>query len=264
MSDTANRGESAADEEVSTAVLVAVVADKLPNGLLRRIDRAVPARLKPWHRENGAITFDQGRFQWSPSSPAEYHAKLYHEVEGIEGLVRRHCRLPFERSLEVGCGYGRLSPWLARLSGSHHAVEPNADAVETARTHYPHVEFREATAQELPYDDDSFSFVFTWNVLMHVPPEEIGGAASEIRRVLDADGTLLLMENTTDTTSPIHWGRSREAYESLLGMTADAYEPRPVERTYEFVKGGEFVADDHHMMLFNGTGDDDQGGDETG
>ncbi len=232
---------------------VAAVIDRVPDGLLERVERVVPERFKPWSRENGVITFDEGSVQWSPSSPAEYHAKLYHEVEGIEGLVRRHCRLPFERSLEVGCGYGRLSPWLARLSGSHHAVEPNADAVETARTHYPHVEFREATAQELPYEDDSFPFVLTWNVLQHVPPEDIEDAVGEVRRVLDEDGTLLLMENTTDTTSPIHWGRSREAYESLLGMTADAYEPRPVERTYEFSKQGSFVAADNHMILFTGT-----------
>lgn len=256
MSDTADRGESAADEELSTAVLVAVVADKLPNGLLRRVERVVPEWFKPWSRENGVITFDEGSFQWSPSSPTEYHAKLYHEVEGIEGLVGGHCRLPFERSLEIGCGYGRLSPWLARLSGSHHAVDPNEEAVETARTQYPHVEFREATAQELPYEDDSFPFVLTWNVLQHVPPEDIADAASEIRRVLDEDGTLLPMENTTDTTSPIHWGRSREEYEPLLGMTADAYEPRPVERTYEFSKQGSFAAADNHMMLFTGGGSD--------
>jgi SAM-dependent methyltransferase len=246
--------ETGEDADVSTAVLVAVVADKLPNSVLRRIDRAVPAPLKPWHRENGAITFEEGNFQWSPDSPAEYHAKLYHEFEGIEGLLSQHCRLPFERSLEVGCGFGRLSPWLARLSGSHHAIEPNGEAVETARTHYPHIDFREGTAQELPYADDSFEFALTWNVLMHVPPEDIEGAASEIRRVLQPDGTALLMENTTDTTSPIHWGRSREAYEDLMGTPAEVCEPRPVERTYEFVKDGEFEAFDHHMMLF--TGDD--------
>jgi len=240
------------NEDLSAAVLVAVVADKIPNSVLRRIDRAVPAPLKPWHRENGAITFDEGNFQWSPDSPAEYHAKLYHEFDGIEGLLHQHCQLPFERSLEVGCGYGRLSPWLARLAGAHHAIEPNSEAVETAHKHYPQIDFREGTAQELPYEDDSFGFVLTWNVLMHVPPENIERATAEIRRVLQTDGTALLMENTTDTTSPIHWGRSREEYEDLMGTTADACEPRPVERTYEFVKDGEFEAFDHHMMLFTG------------
>lgn len=249
-------GETTEEEgDVSTAVLVAVVADKLPNSVLTRIDRAIPGRLKPWHREKGAITFEEGSFQWSPDSPAEYHAKLYREFEGIEGLLEGHCRLPFERSLEVGCGYGRLSPWLARLSGSHHAVDPNEAAIESARTHYPHLKFREATAQELPYEDNSFPFVLTWNVLMHVPPDDIEDAVAEIRRVLRPDGALLVMENTTDTTSPIHWGRSREEYEHLFDMDADAYEPRPVEHTYEFVKSDEFEAFDHHMMLF--TGDDD-------
>jgi SAM-dependent methyltransferase len=254
MSETED-GEPA-EQELSGAVLVAVVADKLPNSVLTRIDRAVPARLKPWHRENGAITFEEGSFQWSPDSPAEYHAKLYHEFEGIEGFLGRHCRLPVERSLEVGCGYGRLSPWLARLSGSHHAVDPNSEAIETAQTHYPSVDFRESTAQELPYEDDTFPLVVTWNVLMHVPPDDIEDAIAEIRRVLRPEGTLLAMENTTDTTSPIHWGRSREEYEQLLGTSADACEPRPVEHTYEFVKDGEFEAFDHHMMLFTGDGDD--------
>jgi 2-polyprenyl-3-methyl-5-hydroxy-6-metoxy-1,4-benzoquinol methylase len=231
---------------------VASVVDRVPTSVLRRIERVVPEQLKPWRRENGVITFDEGSFQWSPDSPAEYHAKLYHEFEGIEGLLRQHCQLPLERSLEVGCGFGRLSPWLARLSGTHHAVDPNAEAIETARTHYPHVEFRESTAQELPYDDDRFPFVMTWNVLQHVPPGRIGEAVGEIRRVLQPGGTVLLMENTTDTTSPIHWGRSREAYEDMLGMTADVCEPRPVERTYDFEKVGEFAAADNDMMLFTG------------
>lgn len=248
--------EHEVEGDVSAAVLVAAVADRIPNSVLRRIDRVVPASLKPWHRENGVITFNEGSFQWSPSSPAEYHAKLYHEFEGIERLLSQHCRLPFERSLEIGCGYGRLSPWLDRLSGTHHAVEPNSDAVETARTQYPHVDFREATAQDLPYEDEFFPFVLTWNVLQHVPPEGIEAAAAEIRRVLRPDGTALLMENTTDSTSPIHWGRSPEEYEALLGMSVTACEPRPVERTYNFDKNGAFEAADNHMLLFNDdTGD---------
>jgi len=257
---TSESTDTEESEGVSTAVLVAVVADRIPNSVLNRIDRVIPGRLKPWHRERGAITFDEGHFQWSPSSAAEYHAKLYHEFQGIEGLLTHHCEVPFDRSLEVGCGYGRLSPWLARLSGAHHAVDPNSDAIETARTHYPQVDFREATAQDLPYEDDSFGLVFTWNVLMHIPPDSIEAAIDEIQRVCRSDGTLLLMENTTDTTSPIHWGRSREEHEAMLGTTADAYEPRPVERTYEFVKDGEFVAADHHMMLFHG---DDAGDPDT-
>jgi SAM-dependent methyltransferase len=231
---------------------VASVVDRVPASVLRRVERIVPERLKPWRRENGVITFDEESVQWSPDSPAEYHAKLHYEFEGIESLLRQHCRLPFERSLEVGCGFGRLSPWLARLSGAHHAVDPNGEAIETARTHYPNVDFRESTAQELPYDDDRFPLVLTWNVLQHVPPGRIGEATGEIRRVLQTDGTVLLMENTTDTTSPIHWGRPREEYEDLLGMTADVCEPRPVERTYDFEKRGEFAAADNHMMLFTG------------
>jgi SAM-dependent methyltransferase len=230
---------------------VASVVDRVPNSVLQRIERVVPDRLKPWRRENGVITFDEGSFQWSPDSPAEYHAKLYYEFEGIERLLSQHCRLPVERSLEVGCGYGRLSPWLARLSGAHHAVDPNDEAIETARAHYPHVDFREASAGSLPYDDDTFPLVLTWNVLQHVPPDRIQEAATEIRRVLGPEGTLLAMENTTDTTSPIHWGRSREEYEQLFEMSADVCEPRPVERTYEFDKNGEFAAADNHMMLFS-------------
>lgn len=97
----------------------------------------------------GAITFDEGHFQWSPSSAAAYHAKRYHEFQGIEGLLTHHCEVPFERSLEVGCGYGHLSSWLARLSGAHHAVDPNSETIEMARTHYPQVDFREASAQAL-------------------------------------------------------------------------------------------------------------------
>lgn len=66
-------------------------------------------------------------------------------------------------------------------------------------------------------------------MLQHVPPERIEAAVAELERVRRPDGAVLLMGNTTDTESPIHWGRLQAEYETLLWASAGVREPRPVE-----------------------------------
>lgn len=202
-----------------------------------------------WYTEDGVVMFEFGSVQSSPERLPEYHAKQYYEVRGLTSFLAANCAVPFERSLEVGCGYGRLTPWVGDHADGHHAVDPNRTALAAAKTHYPHVSFALARAQDLPYPSGTFDLVFTWNVLIHVPPDTIEAAATEIDRVLRPDGSLVVMENTTDYESAKTWGRPATRYEALFDMTVTAREPRPVEATYAFEKQGEFTAADNHLML---------------
>lgn len=166
-----------------------------------------------WRREDGIITFATGGFAGgSPSRPA-LCARIHREATQIDRLLGDR---EYDSALEVGCGYGRMTGWIASHAGDLTAVEPNERALAAARRLYPEVDFTATSADSLPYSSDDFDLVVSWAVLGHVPPEAIEPTAREIRRVLDGTGTLLLCEKTRGESGSAAWVRSPEEYEALF------------------------------------------------
>ena len=84
--------------------------------------------------------------------------------------------------LEVGCNAGndlKLFPETIAVTG----VDPNDFAINKAKKELPEIEFKNGKITQIPYEDSSFDFVFTHNVLNYVPNEEIPKAISELYRV---------------------------------------------------------------------------------
>jgi ubiquinone/menaquinone biosynthesis C-methylase UbiE len=129
--------------------------------------------------------------------------------------------LHFERSLEIGCGFGRLSPHFAQSSTQHVAVDINDEALTLARCTYQEIDFRHATATDLPFADGEFDLVSTWTVLQHIGPPIIDTAVKEIARVLASGGTLLMCEETRLAHEPLSanthtWHRTVDSYHALF------------------------------------------------
>ena len=171
-----------------------------------------------WKPLNGFWTFREDGFAVA-TGPAGLLARQYWETT----TIRRHLAgLKAQTSLEIGCGYGRLSPILAEFSAVHIAIDINPEALEKARKYYQGIEFRQASATELPAGDASQDLVVTWTVLQHIPPPAIEKALAEIRRVLKPGGTVLLCEATKFPNRKAEhiWDRERAFYERALpGLT---------------------------------------------
>jgi SAM-dependent methyltransferase len=146
----------------------------------------------PWDHRGDFVTFDWHGFVDAPSIPLLF-ARHHHETVTIEQLLTDK---DVQRSLEFGCGFGRLTPTFARLSARHTAVDIDADALAAARGAYPSLDFQLFDGRELPFKDDTFDLVVTWAVLQHIRPELIDEVLAEVLRVLRADGRLLLYEGT--------------------------------------------------------------------
>lgn len=102
------------------------------------------------------------------------------------GRILHHAVSPRPASaLEVGCNIGRNLLALRHYVETLHAVEPNAKAVETARSQsaLTGVDIREGHGLALPYEDASIDLVFTSGVLIHVAPDDLGTVIDEIVRV---------------------------------------------------------------------------------
>jgi SAM-dependent methyltransferase len=164
-----------------------------------------------WHRQGEHITFGWDGFVAAPDLPILF-ARHHYETALIRRLLDGR---PVSRSLEFGCGFGRLSPTFAGLSQSHVAVDINADALQAARTAYPDLSFEQIDGDHLPFPDQSFDLLVSWTVLQHVPPNKIDATVGELRRVLTSRGIVLLCEETRNVGEPTKhcWHREPGFYE---------------------------------------------------
>jgi len=180
------------------------------------------------------ITWRLGGFVQGARSRPEFCARIYYDINAIHKLLEDVTPTHFDCALEIGCGYGRLTPWIADFATEAHAIDPNESAIRTAQEQYTHVNFETAFAQDLPYSDDSFDLIVTWTVLQSISPDMIQDVATEIMRVLAPDGTLVLAEQVEKPDRKITWSRSESEYEELFTpLEIIESRPRPVEPTFD-------------------------------
>lgn len=187
----------------------------IPTALLRRLAPRSRRFGYDWlFTPHGGVTFRERGFVDAPS-PSMLLARHNFETATIRRLMAGH---HFDKSLEIGCGYGRLSPVFAENSSHHMAVDINDDALRMARETYDGISFREASVVALPFQDDIYNLVSTWTVLQHVPPSYLKAACAEIARTMAPDGLLLICEETRDPegTSSHTWHHSVSTYQELF------------------------------------------------
>lgn len=202
-------------------------------GAAHLLERLLPNRFgSEWRDEGNYVTFKPGGFASGTDDRATFSARLFYETNTLENLLNAHDVWP-KRSLEVGCGYGRMTPWLARRADAHTAIDPNEEALASAQGLYPDVEFLRASATDLPFQPGTFDFALTWTVLQHLPPAAVRRAADSLVDCLVDGGYLLVCEKVHGDDYEHVWVRSRSKYETLFdGLDLVAHRTRRLEPTY--------------------------------
>ena len=95
---------------------------------------------------------------------------------------------PGRRTLEVGCGEGRVSRDLAARGHRVTGVDYSATLLTLARDAEPRHPYLRADAAALPFGDHTFDLVVFYNSLMDV--EDMPGSLREAARVMMPGGTL--------------------------------------------------------------------------
>ena len=93
---------------------------------------------------------------------------------------------PGDRTLDLGCGEGRVSRDLAARGHRVTAVDGSPTLLAAAREAQDDVEFLLADAADLPFSDETFDLAVAYNVLMDV--QDMPGAIHEVARVLRPGG----------------------------------------------------------------------------
>lgn len=95
-------------------------------------------------------------------------------------------------ALDVGCGTGRWSAYLAHRVKCIEATDPSDSILPASHylSEYKNVRLTRASLDNLPFADESFDFVYSLGVLHHVP--DTRSAIATVARKLKPSGYLLL------------------------------------------------------------------------
>lgn len=95
-----------------------------------------------------------------------------------------------QRVLDVGCGPGALTAELVGRVGESgvSAVDPSESFVAAARARHPGVDVQSATAERLPFADDTFDAVLA-QLVVHFMTDPVAGLR-EMKRVTSSGGTV--------------------------------------------------------------------------
>lgn len=97
--------------------------------------------------------------------------------------------------LDVGCGTGAHLEIYQRFGGSLHGVDTSPAMLKLARDRLgERAELMEADATNMPFETASFDLILCMLVLHEMEDEVRNGVLSEMRRLIKADGRVLLID----------------------------------------------------------------------
>ncbi len=123
---------------------------------------------------------DEGRKDWSIPSPEV--------VNIIKMLEQKSSKIV----LDLGCGVGRHSLFLAESGFTVHAIDGSISGIqylkESCKSLTGSVEAICGDMTNLPYNDSYFDYILAWNVIYHGNLSVIHRVLSEVLRVLKPGG----------------------------------------------------------------------------
>jgi ubiquinone/menaquinone biosynthesis C-methylase UbiE len=133
------------------------------------------------------------------------------------------------RVADVGCGTGRAAAFLAKHDLDVVGLDVSPAMLEVARIAHPDIRFEEGRLADLPVEDASLAGVVCWYSIIYTPPERLGEVFTEVKRVLNPGGYLLLGFQA-GSGEPVH---RTEAHGTEFTLTSFRHSPRDVTSRLE-------------------------------
>jgi SAM-dependent methyltransferase len=160
----------------------------------------------------------------------EYARQIYGELAGKpldRAILDRFAERLRGRGVvcDMGCGPGQIGRYLADRGLLVVGVDLSPGMVAQAAALNPDVAFRVGDMTALDEPDGAWAGIAAFYSIIHVPPGEIVAALTEMRRVLQPDGLLLLAFHTGDEVV-----RSEELMGQAVALDFWFYTPEQMRR----------------------------------
>ncbi|MCL5018905.1 MAG: class I SAM-dependent methyltransferase [Patescibacteria group bacterium] len=125
-----------------------------------------------------------------------------HKINAAKKIIKN---LNFKTCLDVGCASGYMISELAKSfpNVKYYGVDVYDKAISFAKRNYPKIDFRIASAEKLPFKDNSFDLILFYETIEHV--EHPLECLREIKRVLKKGGVLVLAMDSGSLLFRIIW-----------------------------------------------------------
>jgi SAM-dependent methyltransferase len=159
---------------------------------------------------------------------AEHPAGALDRMPEDRALLGLFCELVLDADIgadvgDIGCGTGRLDPFLAARGLAPRGVDLSPEMIRVARREQPGFEYEVADLRELPFADATLAGIVCWYSLMYLAPSDRPTAFAELARVVKPGGYLVTAFKAGDS-SLRRGGRT-----TGLGVEFDIYWLSPAE-----------------------------------
>jgi len=110
-------------------------------------------------------------------------------LTNLEFLAQIDLLKPEDKILEIGCGIGTVVYELSKKGHDIIGIDISSEAIEYGRNKYVDIHLEVQAAETLPYEDESFEVVLSFDLFEHIA--EIDKHISEVKRVLRPGGYYL-------------------------------------------------------------------------
>lgn len=124
-----------------------------------------------------------------------------HKLTQVLKLLPKNSR----RILDIGCSSAVLTSEIAKIRPQSRitGLDSYKNAIDFARSKYPHIDFVVADAHKLPFKNRTFDLIICTETLEHViDPKKV---LSEMIRVLEKDGQAIISMDTGSQLFRIIW-----------------------------------------------------------
>lgn len=130
--------------------------------------------------------------------------KIWHQNK-IDSVCDVINSIDFSNCLDVGCASGHMFSEIAKRfpKAKYFGIDVYENAIEYAKKNYPKIEFKTASADNLPFRDNFFNLVIFYETIEHV--ENPIACLKEIKRVLKKGGILILAMDSGSILFKIVW-----------------------------------------------------------
>lgn len=176
-----------------------------------------------------------------------YQTEFGKQVDDIEkDIVREILKdIPTGKMLEMGCGTGHWTSFFVDLGFDVTALDSSPAMLQYTSDKNIDVEFIQADAENLPFDDESFPVVASITMLEFVDDQD--KVLSEAFRVLKKGGTLVL--GCLNANSVL--GKTKESSDTFRNakfMTPDELHQKLSQYGGVEIKSGVFITDDFQLL----------------